>query len=125
MWGISELREFKLLPNAKPSTSPTTKLTKVVPVDKKIFGEGAVDLHGLTYMLSYHSKKIFVYRQTDWVLEKTLPFVHGEGWGLSTDGCNLIATTGDSWVRILDPKDGKLLSKVQAKDGRSGKAVRV
>ena len=66
-------------------------------------------------MLEYDSKTLQV--------KRAHPFPYGEGWGLTTDGCDLIATTGSSYLfRLRRAQDGefKLVSKVLVKhDGKS------
>ncbi len=70
--------------------------------DAKYFAEGSCMLNGLLYILTWQEHVCLVYNPSDMRLAGTLP-VHGEGWGLTTDGTCLIMSDGTSEIRFLDP----------------------
>jgi len=95
LYGRSYLRKYKL------NTGETVKTAKV---PSRVFSEGLAYLGDKLYMLTYHSGEVLEYdvrsfQQTP----RTHPFPYGEGWGLTTDGCDLLATTGSSFIYRLRP----------------------
>jgi len=59
------------------------------------------------YQLTWRNKKIFVYDKNSLKLlnEFPNPNLMGEGWGLTYDGKNLIASDGTKNIYFLDAKD--------------------
>jgi glutaminyl-peptide cyclotransferase len=70
----------------------------------KIFGEGVSVLNGKLYQLTYTEAKVIQYNATTFTKEKEFPF-KGEGWGLTNDGKNLIASNGSENILFLNPTD--------------------
>lgn len=69
--------------------------------DSKYFVEGSCVLNDLLYILTWQEHKCFVYDA------KTLKYLGEmynmrEGWGLTTDGKNLLLTDGSSQIYTLD-----------------------
>jgi len=95
----------------------TGKNAQTVKIPDGIFSEGLALLHGRLYMLTY--KKHVVWEFDAHTLARTPsqhPFPYGEGWGLTTDGCDLLATTGSSFIYRLRPDPAGtlvLVGKVQ------------
>lgn len=72
-----------------------------VVLDKKYFGEGVVILNDKVYQLTWQNKVGFVYSVI--TFEKLREFtVAGEGWGLTTDGSQLIMSDGTEKLTFLD-----------------------
>lgn len=82
------------------STVPS--ITKKQPDD--IFSEGCTIAGDKVYQLTYRNKIGFVYDKNtlEKVSEFPLPNVIGEGWGLTYDGKNLIASDGSKNLYFLD-----------------------
>ena len=77
------------------------KVKKKVNFARKYFGEGSVALNGNIYVLTWTNKMLYVYDAD------SLSFVKGysyprEGWGLTTDGKQLIASDGTSTLYFFD-----------------------
>jgi len=105
--GRSYIRRYNL------KTGQTMK-QQTVPRD--IFGEGLVAFESRLYLLTYHRKQVLEFDGATWELRNRHPFPYGEGWGLTTDGCHLLATTGSSYIhRFQVEASGSwtLVSKVQ------------
>ena len=84
----------------------------------KYFGEGSVILDGVLYVLTWTNKVAFVYDAKTLEYKKTVGYPR-EGWGLTTDGKQLIASDGSSNLYFLD-KDLKLLKRLPVTmNGRS------
>lgn len=82
----------------EPSTG---KAVKKFNFDKKYFIEGSVELNGNIYILTWRNKVAFVYDAKTLEYKQTYSYPR-EGWGLTTDGKNLIASDGSSRLYWLD-----------------------
>ena len=82
---------------------------------KETFGEGCVLLDDRIYQLTWKEQKCLVY-DLDLKLQTTFDF-EGEGWGLTTDGENLIMTDGTSKLIYRNPEDFSIIKKVFIKLG--------
>lgn len=78
-----------------------------VPQPSDVFSEGATIVGDKIYQLTWYNKKGFVYNKSDLSLVKEFPYpnVMGEGWGLTYDGKNLIASDGTKNIYFLDLND--------------------
>ena len=84
----------------------------------KYFGEGSVILDGVLYVLTWTNKVAFKYNAATITYQQTLRYPR-EGWGLTTDGKQLIASDGSANLYFLD-KDLKLLKRLPVTmNGRS------
>lgn len=83
------------------------------------FAEGSTIVGDKVYQLTWQSKKGFIYDKSSLKLlsEFAYPNVLGEGWGLTYDGKNLIASDGSKLLYFLDPKDPSKLVKYIAVAG--------
>lgn len=84
------------------------KVMKEVSLGAKYFGEGITVLHDTLYQLTWKEHVVNVYTAKDFkkIKEFTL---NPEGWGLTNDGKNLIASDGSSNLYFYDPQTFKLL----------------
>lgn len=78
----------------------------------KYFGEGITILHEKVFQLTLESKTGFVYDIN--TFEKTGEFIipGEEGWGLTTDGTNLIMSHGTNKLTFVDPNTFKTIKQV-------------
>lgn len=85
--------------------------TKTLQYDKKVlvpntfFGEGITILNDKIYQLTYKSRVGFVYdlETFEKIGEFDYPSKIREGWGITTDGSDLIVSDGTSNLYYLDP----------------------
>ena len=85
--------------------------------NKKYFAEGSTELDGKVYVLTWESKVAFVYDAATMTYEKAYSYPR-EGWGITTDGTQLITSDGSSRLYFLD-KDFQLQRSVVVRlDGR-------
>ncbi len=86
-----------------------------------IFSEGCAMVGDKIYQLTYKSKIGFVYDKN--TLKKLsqfpLPNVIGEGWGLTYDGKNLVATDGSKNLYFLDINDPSKVVRTVAVAGNA------
>ncbi len=73
-----------------------------VPTDPKIFGEGIAELDGRIYQLTWENHFGLIYDRQTFQIVGSFRYA-GEGWGLATDGEQLIMSDGSSTLRFLDP----------------------
>lgn len=91
-FGQSSFREVEL---------ETGKVLEKVSFNEKYFGEGSVMLDGKLYILTWYNKVAFVYDASTLKYEKSYSYPR-EGWGLTTDGKQLIASDGSSKLYFMD-----------------------
>lgn len=110
LYGQSEFR--KLDPN-------TGKILKKVRFNKRYFAEGACELGGWIFVLTWNEETCFVINPNTLEIVAQLPY-QGEGWGLCSDGKNLIMSNGSDQLVVRDPKNLKILRRVTVRyKGRS------
>lgn len=81
----------------------TGKIDTKVLLDKgKYFGEGIAFLNGKVFQLTYRNKVGFVYDAKTFKKLKEFAIPSKEGWGLTTDGTNLIMSDGTYILTFLD-----------------------
>lgn len=94
-------------------TDPVTgKILQSKKLDKQYFGEGLTVLNGKAYQLSYQENTAFVYDAKTLKQLATFTYNFGEGWGMTTDGTNLIISTGSSNLYFVDPATFKVLKSI-------------
>ncbi|RYY63358.1 MAG: glutaminyl-peptide cyclotransferase [Chitinophagaceae bacterium] len=86
----------------------TGKPLRTVTLDSALFGEGVVLLRDTVYQLTWREHKVLVYDANTLKKIKELP-LQPEGWGLTTDGKELIATDGSSNLYFYEPGTFRLL----------------
>jgi glutamine cyclotransferase len=85
-------------------------------VARRYFAEGLAALGGELYQLTWESGVAFVYDAATFDLKRTVRY-RGEGWGLTTDGTNLILSDGSDTLSFLDPGTFRVRSRVSVRDG--------
>jgi glutaminyl-peptide cyclotransferase len=86
----------------------SNKITRQVNLDPKSFGEGITVLNDTLYQLTWQQHIVNVYTVKDFRKVKELPLNY-EGWGLTNDGKQLIASDGSSNLYFYQPETFKLL----------------
>ncbi len=77
-------------------------------LDKKTyFGEGITILHDKLYQLTWTNKKGFIYDLETFKKIGEFNIPGKEGWGMTTDGNDLIMSDGSSNLTFLDPETFK------------------
>ena len=110
-YGESSLRQVDL---------SSGRVLKHISLDRQFFGEGACELNGLIYQLTWMEHVCFVYDAASLTLVGQL-YVPTEGWGLTTNGEDLILSDGSSNLYFLDPTTFQERRRVVVT--RSGKAL--
>lgn len=81
----------------------TGKALKRLDFDKKYFVEGSVVLNDKLYILTWDTKVAFIYGADSLDYKSTWSYPR-EGWGITTDGKQLIASDGSSTLYFMDEK---------------------
>ena len=97
----------------------TGKVLKSVSIEgKKFFGEGITILHDTIYQLTWKEKAVFAYTLKDFKKVKEFP-INTEGWGITTNGKELIVSDGSSNLSYYDPSSFRLLRTQAVTEGGS------
>lgn len=81
---------------------PTGKIEKSHPIDATCFGEGIVILNDTIYQLTWQNNKVFAYTLSNFKQVKEYP-LQTEGWGITTNGKELIVSDGSSSLYYYEP----------------------
>ena len=93
----------------------TAKASNTVKLDDKYFGEGIAILNDKIYQLTYVEHKVFVYDLKTFQKIKEMEWPY-EGWGMTTNGKQLIISTGGSNLYFVNPDDFKIIKSVGVTD---------
>jgi glutamine cyclotransferase len=93
----------------------TAKADKSVKLADEYFGEGIAILNNKIYQLTYKEDKVFVYDLNTFQKIKELEWPH-EGWGMTTDGRELIISTGSSNIYYVNPENFKIIRMIGVTD---------
>lgn len=78
------------------------KALKKITLPNKYFGEGITILNNKIFQLTWREQKVFVYNVTTLEKEKEFDWTF-EGWGITTNGTQLIISTGSSNIYFVNP----------------------
>lgn len=95
----------------------TGKALRKLDFSRKYFVEGSVMLDGKLYILTWTNRVAFIYDAATLKYEKSVSYPR-DGWGLTTDGQNLIASDGSSKLYFLDKNLKTLKTLSVTMDGR-------
>lgn len=98
----------------------TVRVVRKADLAPDLFGEGVTVLGNEVFQLTWTSHIGFVYNLSDFHLLRTFPY-SGEGWGLTTDGRDLLMSDGSAEIRVLDASTFAEKKRIKVSDG--GKPV--
>jgi glutamine cyclotransferase len=105
-YGRSTLRKVDLM---------TGEAIELKEIDDKYFVEGSVVLGDDLYVLTWQEKEVFIYDSATLEFKASKRYPR-EGWGLTTDGKELIASDGSAFLYFMD-KDLNVNRRLQVKAG--------
>lgn len=80
------------------------KFDKKIELDRnKYFGEGIVFLNNKLYQLTYKNKIGFIYDAKTFKRIDSFTYNNAEGWGLTTDGKEIIMSDGTDALTFINP----------------------
>lgn len=91
------------------------KALKKVDLSNSYFGEGITILNNKIYQLTWREHKVFVYDASTFKNEKEFDWTF-EGWGLTTNGTQLIISTGGSNLYFVNPETFNIEKTVGVSD---------
>lgn len=100
----------------------TGKVQEKFGLNRKYFGEGSVILGDNLYLLTWDSKVAFIYDAATLKYKSTVAYLR-EGWGLTTDGKQLIASDGSSTIYFMTPDMTVTRRVTVSLDGRAMRMI--
>ncbi len=107
MYGESAVREIEL---------STGQVLRKRPLAKSVFGEGTALIGSEMWVLTWKEGTVYVLEKDTFKPLRTHSY-KGEGWGLATDGKQLIMSDGTDTLRFIDPKDFSVTRTLQVMEG--------
>ena len=107
--GSSMVAKMNLATGSPVQKGATTYQQKL---DASKFGEGIAILNNEIFQLTWKNQQCFVYDANSFQLKKEFSYA-GEGWGLCTDGKQLIMSDGTERLTFRDPKTFRTLRTVE------------
>lgn len=88
----------------------TGKITVKAELDKtKYFGEGFCFLNGKIFQLTYKNQVGFIYDAKTFKPKGQFSYLNKEGWGLTTNGKDLIMSDGTNILTFLNPETQQIV----------------
>lgn len=91
------------------------RILKKYDLPRDYFGEGITILGDKLYQLTWQEMTAFVYDLNDFKLLREIRYP-GEGWGLTSDGSDLIMSDGTHVLRVVDPESFKTKRTIVVRD---------
>lgn len=96
----------------------TGRIRKQVALPAAYFAEGLAVIGDRAYQLTWQHRKGFIYDADTFQAKGEFAY-EGEGWGLTTDGRELILSDGTDRIRFLDPATFAVTRSISVtRDGR-------
>lgn len=109
-YGKSTLRKVDL---------QTGNVLQSINLDSKYFGEGIALLNNRIYQLTWQNRVGFIYNAD--TFEKIGEFNYAtEGWGITTDGKQLIMSDGSANIYFIDPSTMAIVNQIQVYSNEGG-----
>jgi glutamine cyclotransferase len=106
-YGESTLREIE------PATG---KILRKRPLAKTVFGEGLTIINREMFVLTWKENTAYVFEPDTFKPIRSHTY-QGEGWGLTTDGKQLVMSDGSSDLKFINPKDFSVQKTLSVRDG--------
>lgn len=99
----------------------TGKFDKKISLDKgEYFGEGIAVLNTKLYMLTYTNQVCFIYDLATFNRVGQFGYSNKEGWGMTTDGTNLIFSDGSCNLTVVDPQTFRTINTIVVTENTYG-----
>jgi len=92
------------------------RVLQSIDIPERFFAEGLAILGDRAYQLTWQENTGFVYDIATFEQLDTFEYT-GEGWGLTTDGVQLIRSDGSNVLRFMDPSSFEVTRSVEVVDG--------
>jgi glutamine cyclotransferase len=91
------------------------RVLRSYPLPDSVFAEGIALLAGEIHLLSWREQRGFVFTR-DFQLRREVVY-EGEGWGLASDGRDLVRSDGSARLRFIDPPTHRVLRELEVHEG--------
>jgi glutamine cyclotransferase len=91
---------------------------KMMPLSKEFFGEGIALFRDQLYQVTWKNQVGFVYDKNTLEQLRSFDYQILEGWGLTTDGSNLVMSDGSSQLYFIDPEFFTQVDKIDVFDNK-------
>ena len=96
----------------------TGKILRKRPLAKTVFGEGLAIIGQEMWVLTWKENTVYVLEPDTFKPIRTHTY-KGEGWGLTTDGKQLVMSDGSSDLKFINPRDFTVMKTLAVMDGKS------
>ena len=93
------------------------KILRKRPLAKTVFGEGLTVIGQEMWVLTWKENTVYVLEPDTFKPIRSHTY-KGEGWGLTSDGKQLIMSDGSSDLKFINPKDFTVQKTLEVKDGK-------
>lgn len=101
-------------------------LFKTLPLDNsKYFAEGSSIIGDNLYLLTYKNQLCFVINKSNFQIIDSFYYDNKEGWGLTTDGNQLIMSDGTEKVTFIDAGNYKKRKEINVRDKENNKVLNI
>jgi glutaminyl-peptide cyclotransferase len=87
---------------------------QIAILPKEYFGEGMDYWNGKFVQLTWKEKRAFIWAEDEVILNKTIDYKY-DGWGITHDQMNWIASDGSHFLRFLDPDSMTVVKTLEVK----------
>jgi glutamine cyclotransferase len=94
------------------------KPEKMVSLGREFFGEGIALFKDQIYQITYKSQVGFVYDKKTLEQIRSFDYQIREGWGLTTDGQNLVMSDGSSQLYYIEPEFFTQVDRIEVFDNK-------
>lgn len=96
----------------------TGEPVRILNLPGEIFGEGITIFNDKIFQLTYKSRVGFVYEKESFVRLQKVYYQNKEGWGLTTNGTQLIMSDGSNNIYFMDPEYFTELGRIEVFDSK-------
>lgn len=96
----------------------TGKPSRMVNLSPQYFGEGIALYNDQVYQITYKSQVGFIYDKKTLGQIRSFDYQIKEGWGLTTDGQNLIMSDGSAQLYVIEPEFFTQTDKIEVFDNK-------
>jgi len=93
----------------------TGKVLQKIDLDEEYFGEGITPYKDQIFMLTWESRKGFVFNKEDFSEVRQFDYPT-EGWGITTIGDTLVMSDGSEYLYFMDPSSFTEIGRIQVYD---------
>jgi glutamine cyclotransferase len=96
----------------------TGEPVRILNLPGDIFGEGITIYNDKLFQLTYKSQVGFVYDKESFTRLQKVYYQNKEGWGLTTDGSDLIMSDGSHMIYFMDPEYFTEVDRIEVYDNK-------